>query len=201
MREGGNVLTGEGGNDVSPILYLRKTPNTEDSKSLAIFQIAPPTTVDDTPPEEPPKPPTKGGKGEKSSPAKNPDKPKQQQPPAAIKNLLARICFGKEEGLIATSWARLVKAWNNLDCPSEEAIREFGEKWFRHDWRGKKGQRPTPSQLVSEWNIVTAPAGTAREITAPKQSTAWTNVPDEYFDNLLRQQEETERLKKEGEQP
>jgi len=30
-------------------------------------------------------------------------------------------------------------------------ILKFGEWWYQHDWRGKKGQAPEPSQVRKEW--------------------------------------------------
>lgn len=100
------------------------------------------------PRQPPPKPPPRASPRKK---AHKPAKPAQQQPPAAIKNRLAELCFGGSQ-VIGANWARLVRVWNRLEKPDIDQIDRFDRWWRACDWRGTKGQRPTPEQVVSEWD-------------------------------------------------
>lgn len=80
------------------------------------------------------------------------DGPRLEQPPADVKDRFALLCYNGTE-ITGASWARLIKAWNRLEKPPAEKFDRFSRWWKACDWRGAKGQRPTPEQVVSEWDV------------------------------------------------
>ena len=54
---------------------------------------------------------------------------------------------------------------------ASEVIRRFGEDgpWYRMDWRGQKKQRPTPAQVLSEWNRVCPPVAVPVDANAERR--------------------------------
>ena len=75
-----------------------------------------------------------------------------------MKRAIADLCFcaglskrfillsKRDQGKVRT----LATAWLAASYTAEDVV-SFGEWWFANDWRGKKGQRPTPDQAKSEW--------------------------------------------------
>lgn len=80
------------------------------------------------------------------------DGPRLEQPPADVKDAFALLCYNGT-AITGASWARLIKAWNRLEKPPAEKFATFTRWWKACDWRGVKGQRPTPEQVVSEWDV------------------------------------------------
>lgn len=56
------------------------------------------------------------------------------------------VATDAQKGQLGTSAKMLKKAG-----ATPEQIAAFGSWWYDNDWRGKKGQPPTPAQVRSEW--------------------------------------------------
>lgn len=77
-------------------------------------------------------------------------KSKMEQPSKEIKDRFAQICFGQAKDLTPTTWGLIVKAWNQMGKPDLVELKALEDAWYKHDWRGKKGERPKPLQLSAE---------------------------------------------------
>ncbi len=109
------------------------------------------------------------------APRKKTDKqaPKETTPIAVIKALanacqIDRDLASKETHIILANAAeRLYKAGKGKDQTDEqiaETIRYVGSYFMKNDWRGKKGEPPTPGQLLDIWKR----AIDARQTAAPE---------------------------------
>jgi|GEM_PF-2572224 len=96
----------------------------------------------------------------------------------AIREALAEVCgvdldVGSKEAIINVN--RTAKRLHEAACkrngtPEEtvEAIR-YVAKWFaKNDWRGKRGERPTPKNLTDVWGAAMAERPTQKAPTAPQ---------------------------------
>jgi len=84
--------------------------------------------------------------------------PSPRQASQAMFSALAQTCqidltlmTSEQRGQLNQSEKRLRKAGI-----LPEDLQGFGQWWFANDWRGKKGQPPTPAQVRSEWGKFTA---------------------------------------------
>lgn len=77
-------------------------------------------------------------------------KSKMEQPSKEIKDRFAQICFGQAKDLTPATWGLIVKAWNQMGKPDLVELKALEDAWYKHDWRGKKGERPKPLQLSAE---------------------------------------------------
>ena len=151
--DGGHLGGGMGGTPRGDGGYPKGTP----------LEGTPNTSFSDekgTHPEPEQTPPT--SVGPKTDNTKSSRKPKEVTPPPADPPLPTEhqkgfeavcICAGldykvitkEQAGQVAQTWGILEKAGYTLDD-----LREFYRHWKYHDWRGKKGQFPTLSQLRAE---------------------------------------------------
>lgn len=92
-------------------------------------------------------------------------KAKMEQPPKEIKDCLAQICFGQATDLTPASWGLIVKAWNQMGKPTLEELKTLEDAWYKHDWRGKKGERPKPLQFAAERDSLKA-----KSVPPPKKT-------------------------------
>ncbi len=65
---------------------------------------------------------------------------------AEISGIDWRVCTDSQRGALNQSEKRLRKAGATVD-----EMHRFADWWSAHDWRGKKGERPTPAQIREEW--------------------------------------------------
>lgn len=92
-------------------------------------------------------------------------KAKMEQPPKEAKDCFAQICFGQATDLTPQSWGLIVKAWNQMGKPEVAELKTLEDAWYKHDWRGKKGERPKPLQLATERDSLKA-----KSVPPPKKT-------------------------------
>lgn len=102
-----------------------------------------------------------------AAPPKTKEKPKRQPDPmfealAEVCRIDWHLCTEDQRGELNQSVGILRGEGHT---PAEITV--FGRWWYQGDWRGKKGQAPTPSQVRDTWQNAFVTAGTKRKAVIP----------------------------------
>lgn len=86
---------------------------------------------------------------------------------------MARVCYGSVDaakvngnrGYICKVYYDLYPAWGSA---SKADVIFFERRWYQHDWRGQKRERPTPANVKAEWyNLMNKEPRYVKQTTAP----------------------------------
>ena len=122
-----------------------------------------------------------------------PKTPKPATPAQAMFSALAElcqidiaVCTNDQRGALNQSEASLRKAGATPDALGvhTDDWQTFAHWWYRHDWRGKRGEPPNPHQVREEWGKFTSWRGgrQADVVELPAQSEP---TPDEHLWQLI----------------
>lgn len=69
---------------------------------------------------------------------------------------IADLCYGSHNDYVYKMNGSLIgkvyKDLSKVETPlTAERVNEFSKRWYKHDWRGQKKQKPTWNQVISEW--------------------------------------------------
>lgn len=104
-------------------------------------------------------------------PPRKHDPPKGDPTDRELRHQLARICGWSPDLLTAKQNGQLRQSLSTLQSAREvtpESLQTFARWFAAEDWRGKKGERPTPGLVVELWDQAGAPPPT----TAPAREEA-----------------------------
>jgi len=148
-------------NNKVSVLLTRQQSRQPNDKGVSVQQTPGVSTADTNPKEPSQKKAIEPSRGKKRKPAPKAPNVKHEIFKALIDVTLLKPVNGKTTGRLNAA----AKALEKDKRTAEDVRRLYGTSgaWYVHDWRGQRGEAPTPEAVVEEINKLTTPEYLARK--------------------------------------